>query len=62
MSNFVKHKIRKVKHTHNAMWDVAISDAREKIVRTSAVLFGLKKALSTLRRLRDSGQPWPGQK
>ena len=59
MSNLVKEKVGKVKRQYSPMWDLAISDAREKIERTSAALRGLKRAISKLRKLRDSGQPWP---
>ena len=62
MSNHVKEHRTVVKQSYNPRWDIAIADAKNKLERTRGAVSGLKKAISNLMRLRDSGQPWPGEK
>lgn len=62
MSNHVKENRTVVKQSYNPRWDIAIADAKKKLERTQDAVSGLKKAISNLRRLRNSGQPWPGEK
>jgi hypothetical protein len=59
MSSLVKQKMNDAKHFTNPMWDVAISEAKDKLNRTLQAARGLRKAIANLTRLRDSGQPWP---
>lgn len=61
MIKFVKQNLLKVKQKYNPMWDIVIADAKEKLARTEAAADGLKMAVSKLEKLRDSGQPWPGE-
>jgi hypothetical protein len=51
-----------VKQLYSPRWDLAIADATKKLERTENAVSGLKRAISNLKRLRDSGQPWPGEK
>jgi hypothetical protein len=41
-------------------WDGLIQDADQKIDAAKRRVFLLRKAAKDLRRIRDSGQPWPG--
>jgi hypothetical protein len=61
MSSTVKGKIRYDKQSPSPMWDLAITEAKEKLGRTKLAARGLRKAIAKLQRLKGSGQPWLGQ-
>jgi hypothetical protein len=40
-------------------WDKLIQDAEQKIEAAKERIDALRKAAKDLKRIRDSGQPWP---
>lgn len=42
-------------------WDAAITDAQEKIQEAQAKIRKLKKSVAVFQRLRDCGEPFPGE-
>ena len=42
-------------------WDLAIADAEQQIQEAQTRIRTLKKSLATFQRLRDLGEPFPGE-
>jgi hypothetical protein len=44
------------------LWDMAISDAEKKIQGAQIAIARLKQSIKSFKELRDSGEPFPGEK
>ena len=43
-------------------WDTAIADAETRAEQARQLIAALKKSVRTFKRLRDRGEPFPGEK
>jgi hypothetical protein len=66
-NKFVQEKCAKIKKCANILsksatsWDAAITDAKSMIKESESRIIDLKLSIKIFERLRDKGEPFPGE-